>query len=65
MANEVVHTEHLVDEPQTFYEVFQLNRFGNVLPVNVPNEDAEDAVDKLLSKLTAHYEKQMDDHWAY
>lgn len=65
MQADVLHTQHMVDEPQSFYELWQQQRFGNVLPGTTAMNDLDESVDALLSKLTAHYEKQLDDHWNY
>ena len=65
MPNEATHTEHMVDEQETFYEVFQMQRYGNVLPVDHADNEVEDAVDRMLMRLTAQYEMKLDDHLGY
>lgn len=72
MEPQVVHTDHLIDDDLGPYELFQINKYGNVLITHkgygfVMNEDEciEREREKMEQELSERAERMLDDHIGY
>lgn len=62
-------TEHMVDSNLDYYQQWQVNKYGNIVASTgellTHDEVVEIETEKMLEKLNADFELQLDDHWNY